>query len=539
MSKILNFKTEAREKLLVGINTLADAVKVTMGAMGRNVVIERPFLAPHITKDGVSVAKEVFLPCPTENMGCDIIREAASKTADIVGDATTTSTVLAQEMIRLADIIIKNGVNPQKIKRGMQQAQQDVISVLNNLSNKLDINSVELNDIAYIAANNDRHLSNLIVDAIRRVGSDGIVLVDDSKTNETYSDFLKGVTIDRGYISEYFVTNPEKMIAQYENPLILFVDKNIKAIQELTPVIEACNSNGIKTPLVIIADDIIEQALNVLVTNKIQRGLEVIAIKSPSFGDNRKDLMKDMAVATGGTYISDTNGISLEKLCTLSQKEILMHLGDCEKITVSKNSTTIIGGKGDKDEILVRANSIKSDITNTSTPHYLSQMKDRVAKLTGGVAVIYSGAATEIEMKEKKDRIDDAICATKSALEEGYVAGGGRALAYIKDVLSHNKEEIDGNSKDGYDVVINALTAPARQILENAGYDYIHIKGDRNGIDATDGEIKDLINAGIIDSTKAIRVALENAVSVASMWCTTDVTISMIKEDKPKEMFGM
>lgn len=545
MSKVVLFGKEAREKLAKGINILADAVRSTLGPRGRNVVIEKPYQAPHVTKDGVTVAREISLADPVENMGAEMIRQAASTTADSAGDGTTTSTVLAQQMISEGLSAIEGGANPIDIKRGMDRALKDVVAILEKQSEKIDLDSERVQQVATISANNDPELGRTIAKAIKSVGTDGVVLVEESKSPETTVDYLQGITFDRGYMSEKFVTNPEKMVVEYHDPVILFIDENVKSIQSVLPVIEACNTNGVKVPLVIIADDIIEQALNMLIANKMTRGLEVVAIKAPSFGDNRKDVMQDMAIATGGVFLSDSNGKNLDQACRAFEKTkskehqvaLLQNLGQCEKITVGKHTTTIVGNAGKEEEVQIRVGEIKAQMQEASADGYKAQMKERIAKLTGGVAVIYVGAATEIEMKEKKDRVDDAVAATQAALLEGIVAGGGLTLAKCFAAM-RDLDDI------GYTIVANALYQPMLGIMENAGANEdattkaaVVIHDDRGiGYDALNDVWVNLKDEGIIDPVKVTRVAVENAVSVASTVLTTNVTVNMEIGDRPKDV---
>lgn len=527
MAKEISFNLEARNKLKSGVDQLANAVKITLGPKGRNVVIQKSFGAPTITKDGVTVAKEIELDDPIENMGAQMVKEVASKTADIAGDGTTTATVLAQSMIHVGMKNVTAGANPMDLKRGIDLAVKEVIKDLINQSERIDNDLEKVKQVAAISANNDAEIGELIADAMKRVTKDGVITVEESKGTDTYVDEVIGMQFDRGYLSPYFVTNAEDMVAEYEDALILIHDKKISNMQEILPILEKAVSSG--KPLLIIAEDLDSQALGVLVVNRLRAQLKVVAVKAPGFGDRRKAMLEDIAVLTGGTVISEEKGYKLENT-------ELAHLGSAEKIEVDKDNTTIVNGRGDKILIDARINQIKQQIETTTSEYDKEKLQERLAKLAGGVAVLYVGAATEMEMKEKKDRVDDALHATRAAVEEGIVAGGGVALVRAIESL----KDLQGASADeniGIQIVRNALEAPLRAIANNAGVEgsvvLQKVKEGKGsfGYNARTDEYTDLKIAGVIDPTKVTRIALENAASIAGMILITDCVVS----DKPEK----
>ncbi|HRG32427.1 MAG TPA: chaperonin GroEL [Saprospiraceae bacterium] len=531
MAKDINFNSEAREKLKSGIDKLANAVKVTLGPKGRNVVIQKSFGAPQITKDGVTVAKEVELEDAVENMGAQMIKEVASKTADIAGDGTTTATVLAQSMVNAGLKYVTGGSNPMDLKRGIDKAVMAVTADLKKQSEQIGNDFNKIKQVGSISANNDEEIGGLIADAMKRVTKDGVITVEEAKGTHTYVDEVIGMQFDRGYLSPYFITNAEKMIAEYDNPYILITDKKISNMQEIVPILEKVVSSG--RPLLIIAEDVDSQALGVLVVNRLRANLKVVAVKAPGFGDRRKAMLEDIAVLTNGTVISDEKGYKLEST-------ELEHLGQAEKIEVDKDNTTLVNGKGTKKMIEARINQIKQQIESTTSDYDKEKLQERLAKLAGGVAVLYVGAATEVEMKEKKDRVDDALHATRAAVEEGIVAGGGVALVRAIDSLEKIKNVVNEDEKFGIDIVRKALEAPLRVIAENSGDEasvvVMHVKAKKGayGYNARTGQYEDLKKAGVIDPTKVTRIALENAASIAAMLLMTECVIS----DKPKEDKG-
>jgi chaperonin GroEL len=527
MAKIISFDSEARAKLKSGIDQLANAVKVTLGPKGRNVVIQKSFGAPVITKDGVTVAKEIELEDAVENMGAQMVKEVASKTADAAGDGTTTATVLAQAMVNAGMKYVTAGANPMDLKRGIDKAVAVVIADLKKQSEVIGSDYNKIKQVAAISANNNEEIGSLIAEAMKRVTKDGVITVEEAKGTDTYMDEVIGMQFDRGYLSPYFITNTENMTTEYDNPLILIHDKKISNVQEIVPVLEKAVQTG--RPLLIIAEDVDSQALGTLVVNRLRAGLKIVAVKAPGFGDRRKAMLEDIAILTGGTVISEEQGYKLENA-------ELTHLGQAEKITVDKDNTTIVNGKGTQAEINSRIAQIKSQIETTTSDYDKEKLQERLAKLAGGVAVLYVGAATEVEMKEKKDRVDDALHATRAAVEEGIVAGGGVALVRTIAVL----EGLSGLNEDenlGIQIVKKALEAPLRTIAENAGVDGSVVfqevsksKGSK-GYNARTDEYEDLKKAGVIDPTKVTRVAIENAGSIASMVLTTECVISDKKED--------
>jgi chaperonin GroEL len=530
MAKKISFDTEARGKLKKGIDALANAVQVTLGPKGRNVVLQKSFGAPQVTKDGVTVAKEIELEDPIENMGAQLVKEVASKTADAAGDGTTTATVLAQAMVTAGMKYVAAGANPMDLKRGIDKAK---IAVTENLKSQSEVIGDDFNKIKQvgsISANNDDQIGELIADAMKRVSKDGVITVEEAKGTDTYVDEVMGMQFDRGYLSPYFVTNAEDMKTEYESPLVLIHDKKISNTQDLIPVLEKSSAAG--RPLLIIAEDVESQALGLLVVNRLRGGLKVVAVKAPGFGDRRKAMLEDIAVLTGGTVISEEKGYKLENV-------ELEHLGQAEKITVDKDNTTIVNGAGSNDSIKARINQIKQQIETTTSDYDREKLQERLAKLSGGVAVLYVGASTEVEMKEKKDRVDDALHATRAAVEEGIVTGGGVALVRAISSLD-NVDTISEDEKMGVMIVKKALEYPLRKIAENAGDDgSVVLKEvisgkDAFGYNAKTGVYEDLKKAGVIDPTKVTRIAVENAASIAGMVLTTESVVSDIPEDKPE-----
>jgi chaperonin GroEL len=527
-AKQINFNTEAREKLKEGIDALANAVKVTLGPKGRNVIIQKSFGAPSVTKDGVTVAKEVELEDAVANMGAQMVKEVASKTADAAGDGTTTATVLAQAMVTAGLKNVAAGANPMDIKRGIDKAVRVVVENLRTQTENIGEDFDKIQQVAAISANNDEAIGKLIADAMKRVSKDGVITVEEAKGTDTYVEEVIGMQFDRGYLSPYFITDADKMIAEYETPYLLITDKKIGNMQEFVPVLEKTLQTG--RPLLVISEDVESQALGVLVVNRLRAGLKVVAVKAPGFGDRRKAMLEDIAILTGGTVISEEQGYKLENAG-------LEHLGSCERVTVDKDNTTIVGGKGDAEAIKARIQQIKQQIETTTSDYDREKLQERLAKLAGGVAVLYVGAATEVEMKEKKDRVDDALHATRAAIEEGIVAGGGvaliRTLDSLKDLKGENEDE-----NYGIQIVRKSLESPIRTIAENAGVDssvVFHKVADEKGsfgYNARHDRYEDLKKAGIIDPTKVTRVALENAASIAAMVLTTECVISEKPEKK-------
>ncbi len=527
MAKEISFNSDARDQLKSGIDALADAVKVTLGPKGRNVVIQKSFGAPVVTKDGVTVAKEIELSDPIANMGAQMVKEVASKTADAAGDGTTTATVLAQAMVRAGLKNVAAGANPMDLKRGIEKAVKKVVENLKSQSELINKDFNKIKQVAAISANNDDEIGSLIANAMERVSIDGVITVEEAKGTDTYVEEVIGMQFDRGYLSPYFITNADTMQAEYENPLILIYDKKISNMQEMLPILE--KSLGTGRPLLIIAEDVDSQALGVLVVNRLRAGLKVIAVKAPGFGDRRKAMLEDIAILTGGTVISEEQGYKLENAG-------LEHLGNCEKITVDKDNTTIVNGKGTDSDIKARINQLKGQIESTTSDYDREKLQERLAKLAGGVAVLYVGAATEVEMKEKKDRVDDALHATRAAIEEGIVAGGGVALIRAISALE-NMKGLNADETTGIDIVRKALESPLRIIAENAGVEgsvvSMKVKAGKGayGYNARTDKYEDLKAAGVIDPTKVTRVALENAASIASMVLTTECVIN----DKPEK----
>jgi chaperonin GroEL len=524
MAKDITFNSDAREKLKSGIDALADAVKVTLGPKGRNVVIQKSFGAPQVTKDGVTVAKEIELADPIANMGAQMVKEVASKTADAAGDGTTTATVLAQAMVRAGLKNVAAGANPMDLKRGVDKAVKLVVANLKEQSEAISNDFAKIKQVASISANNDDEIGALIATAMERVSTDGVITVEEAKGTDTYMEEVIGMQFDRGYLSPYFITNADTMVVEYENPLILIYDKKISNMQEMLPILEKALGTG--RPLLIIAEDVDSQALGVLVVNRLRAGLKVVAVKAPGFGDRRKAMLEDIAILTGGTVISEEQGYKLEMTG-------LEHLGTCEKITIDKDNTTVVNGRGEQDDITSRINQIKAQIETTTSDYDREKLQERLAKLAGGVAVLYIGAATEVEMKEKKDRVDDALHATRAAVEEGIVTGGGVALVRAIDALKGFKG-LNDDETTGVDIVRKALEAPLRTISENAGVEgsvvLMKVKNGKGayGYNARTDEYGDLKAAGVIDPTKVTRVALENAASISSMVLTTECVINDI-----------
>ncbi|MDR2342634.1 MAG: chaperonin GroEL [Campylobacteraceae bacterium] len=525
MAKDIKFSDNARNELYEGVKKLNDAVKVTMGPRGRNVLIQKSFGAPSITKDGVSVAKEVELKDPVQNMGAALVREVASKTADQAGDGTTTATILAHAIFKEGLRNITAGANPIEVKRGMDKAVEAVIAELKEISKKVK-DKKEIAQVASISANSDTKIGELIADAMEKVGKDGVITVEEAKGIQDELDVVEGMQFDRGYLSPYFITNAEKMEAALDNPLVLLYDKKITNLKDLLPVLEQVQKTG--KPLLIIAEDIEGEALATLVVNKLRGVLNIAAVKAPGFGDRRKAMLEDIAILTGGEVISEELGRTLES-ATLND------LGKASRIVSDKDNTTIVNGGGDKTKIDARIAQIKAQILDTTSDYDREKLQERLAKLSGGVAVIKVGAATETEMKEKKDRVDDALSATKAAVEEGVVIGGGAAFIVAKSKI---KLDLKGDEAIGADIVTRALRAPLKQIAENAGFDAgvvannVELNNDKNfGFNAATGEYVDMFKEGIIDPVKVERIALQNAVSVASLLLTTEATINEIKEE--------
>lgn len=529
MAKEIKYNMDARDLLKKGVDELADAVKVTLGPKGRNVIVEKKFGAPHITKDGVSVAKEIELSDPFQNMGAQLVKEVASKTNDDAGDGTTTATVLAQAIIGVGLKNVTAGANPMDLKRGIDKAVVAVVNGLKEQAKEIGDDFKKIENVAKISANGDETIGKLIAEAMQKVKKEGVITVEEAKGTETYVDVVEGMQFDRGYISPYFVTDTEKMEADLENPLVLIYDKKISVLKDMLPILEQSVQTG--RPLLIIAEDIDSEALATLVVNRLRGSLKICAVKAPGFGDRRKEMLEDIAVLTGGVVISEEKGLKLDG-ATLDM------LGTAEKITVNKDNTVIVNGAGDKAAISARVSQIKAQIEKTTSDYDREKLQERLAKLAGGVAVLYVGAASEVEMKEKKDRVDDALSATRAAIEEGTVPGGG--IAYIRAIPA--LDSLKGDNEDettGIEIVKRAIEEPLRQIVENAGREGAVIvqkvkegKGDY-GYNAHKDEYEDLYKAGVIDPAKVARVALENAASIAGMFLTTECVIAEKKEDNP------
>ena len=529
MAKDIKFDIEARDGLKRGVDALANAVKVTLGPKGRNVIISKSFGAPQVTKDGVSVAKEIELADEHENMGAQMVKEVASKTNDLAGDGTTTATVLAQAIVKEGLKNVASGANPMDLKRGIDKAVEAITADLEKQSKQVGNSSEKIKQVAAISANNDDTIGELIAQAFGKVGKEGVITVEEAKGMETYVDVVEGMQFDRGYLSPYFVTDADKMIADLENPYILLFDKKISNLQEILPILEPVAQSG--RPLLIIAEDVDGQALATLVVNKLRGGLKIAAVKAPGFGDRRKAMLEDIAILTGGTVISEERGFSLDNT-TIDM------LGTCEKVQIDKDNTTVVNGGGVGKDIKTRVNQIKSQIETTTSDYDKEKLQERLAKLAGGVAVLYVGAASEVEMKEKKDRVDDALHATRAAVEEGIVAGGGVALVRAKAVLTKiTTDNLDETT--GVQIVNKAIEAPLRTIVENAGGEGSVVinkvlEGKKDfGYDAKSEEYVDMLKAGIIDPKKVTRIALENAASVAGMILTTECALIDVKEDAP------
>lgn len=534
MAKDIIFNIDARDRLKKGVDALANAVKVTLGPKGRNVIIDKKFGAPIITKDGVTVAKEIELKDPVENMGAQMLKEVASKTADAAGDGTTTATVLAQAIVTAGLKNVAAGANPMDLKRGIDKAVIAVVENLNKQSQKVGDDNKKIEQVATISANNDNVIGKLIAEAMKKVKKEGVITVEEAKGTETTVEVVEGMQFDRGYISPYFVTDADKMQAVMETPLILITDKKISSMKELLPVLEKAVQTG--KPIVIIAEDVDSEALATLVVNKIRGSLKIAAVKAPGFGDRRKAMLEDIAILTGGTLISEERGYKLENA------ELSM-LGTAEKISIDKDNTTIVGGKGKKADITSRVNQIKAQIETTTSDYDKEKLQERLAKLAGGVAVLYIGAATEVEMKEKKDRVDDALSATRAAVEEGIVPGGGVAFIRAIDAL----DKLKGDNEDettGIAIVKRAIEEPLRQIVANAGLEGAvivqKVREGKNdyGYNARTEKYENLLAAGVIDPTKVTRIALENAASIAAMLLTTECVLADQKEETPAMPMG-
>jgi len=529
MAKDIKYNWEAREGLKKGVDALANAVKVTLGPKGRNVIIDKKFGAPQITKDGVTVAKEIELQEPIENMGAQMVKEVASKTNDQAGDGTTTATVLAQAIFNTGLKNVTAGANPMDLKRGIDKAVAKVVENLKSQSVEINDSHEKIEQVATISANNDSAVGKVIAEAMQKVKKEGVITIEEAKGTDTYVKVVEGMQFDRGYISPYFVTDTEKMEAVYDTPYILIYDKKISNMKEFLPILEKVVQSG--RPMLIISEDVDSEALATLVVNRLRGGLKIVAVKAPGFGDRRKEMLEDIAILTGGTVISEEKGYKLED-ATLEM------LGTAEKITVDKENTTIVSGKGDKKAIAARIAMIKSQIEKTTSDYDREKLQERLAKMAGGVAVIYVGAASEVEMKEKKDRFDDALHATRAAIEEGIIPGGG--VAYIRSIAG--MKNLKGENEDqqiGIDIVRRALEEPLRQIANNAGKEGSVIvnavmKGKADyGYNARTDEYQHMIEAGVIDPTKVARVALENAASIAGMLLTTECVLAEIKEETP------
>lgn len=529
MAKEIKFDIKAREELKKGVDALADAVKVTLGPKGRNVIIDKKFGAPHITKDGVSVAREIELEDPFQNMGAQLVKEVASKTGDDAGDGTTTATVLAQSIIAVGLKNVAAGANPMDLKRGIDKAVAAVVEGIKGMSEEVGDDFKKIEDVARVSANNDEKIGRLIAEAMQKVKKEGVITVDEAKGTETTIDIVEGMQFDRGYISPYFVTNPEKMECAMDAPYILLYDKKISNLKDLLPVLEAVAQSG--RPLLIIAEDVDQEALATLVVNRLRGSLKICAVKAPGFGDRRKEMLEDIAILTGGTVISEEKGMQLSTAT-------LQNLGTAEKVTVNKENTTIVNGAGSKDDIAARVAQIKAQIAQTTSDYDREKLRERLAKLAGGVAVLHIGAPSEVEMKEKKDRVDDALSATRAAIAEGIVPGGGvayiRCLAALKDLKGANDDE-----QTGIAIVERAIEEPLRQIATNAGVEGAVVvqkvsegKADF-GYNARTDTYGNLLEEGVIDPAKVTRVALENAASIAGMFLTTECVIADKKEDNP------
>ncbi|MGB4415975.1 MAG: chaperonin GroEL [Paludibacter sp.] len=535
MSKEILYNIDARDQLKKGVDELANAVKVTLGPKGRNVIIEKKFGAPHITKDGVSVAKEIELEDPFQNLGAQLVKEVASKTSDDAGDGTTTATVLAQSIVSVGMKNVAAGANPMDLKRGIDKAVAEVVKSIAAQSKAVGDNYDKIEQVASISANNDTTIGKLIADAMRKVSKDGVITIEEAKGTDTTIEVVEGMQFDRGYISAYFVTNTEKMEVEMEKPYILIYDKKISNLKELLPVLEPAVQSG--RPLLIIAEDVDSEALTTLVVNRLRASLKICAVKAPGFGDRRKEMLEDIAVLTSGVVISEEKGIKLEQ-ATLEM------LGSAEKITVNKDNTVIVNGAGTKEAIVSRVAQIKAQIASTTSDYDREKLQERLAKLSGGVAVLYVGAASEVEMKEKKDRVDDALSATRAAIEEGIVPGGG--VAYIRAIGTLNGlKASNDDERTGIEIIKRAIEEPLRQIVANAGKEGAVVvqkvlEGkDDFGYNAQTDTYENFLAAGVVDPAKVCRVALENAASIAGMFLTTECVITEKKEDNPASQMPM
>ena len=536
MAKNITFNTDARDSLKKGVDALANAVKVTLGPKGRNVVIDKKFGGPSITKDGVTVAKEIELEDAMENMGAQMVKEVASKTADIAGDGTTTATVLAQAIVNAGLKNVAAGANPMDLKRGIDKAVNEIVKNINKISQEVGSSYDKIEQVASISANNDNVIGSLIAEAMKKVKTEGVITVEEAKGTETNVEVVEGMQFDRGYLSPYFITDPDKMETELESPYILLYDKKISSMKDLLPILEQTAQGG--KPLMIIAEDVDGEALSTLVVNKLRGALKVAAVKAPGFGDRRKAMLEDIAILTNATVISEERGFKLESTS-------IDMLGTCEKVVIDKDNTTIVNGSGDKNDIKARVNQIKSQIESSTSDYDKEKLQERLAKLAGGVAVLYVGAASEVEMKEKKDRVDDALAATRAAVEEGIVPGGGIAIIRAAKTLSKVKGDND-DEQTGINIIERAVEEPIRQIVENAGLEgsvvVSKIKDGKDdfGFNAKNEKYENMLKAGIIDPAKVVRVALENASSVAGMLLTTECVISEIpsKEDPPMPPMG-
>ncbi len=534
MAKDIKFNMEARDLLKKGVDQLANAVKVTLGPKGRNVIIEKKFGAPQITKDGVTVAKEIELEDHFENTGAQLVKSVASKTGDDAGDGTTTATILAQSIINVGLKNVTAGANPMDLKRGIDKAVAAVVDYIKNTSEKVNDDYDKIEQVAAVSANNDPEIGKLLADAMRKVTKDGVITIEESKSRDTHIGVVEGMQFDRGYLSSYFVTDTDKMECSMENPYILIYDKKISNLKDFLPILQSAVESG--RPLLVIAEDVDSEALTTLVVNRLRSNLKICAVKAPGFGDRRKAMLEDIAVLTGGLVISEEKGLKLEQ-ATLEM------LGTCDKVTITKDNTTIVSGAGDKQLIADRVAQIKNEIANTTSSYDKEKLQERLAKLAGGVAVLYVGANSEVEMKEKKDRVDDALCATRAAIEEGVVAGGGttyiRALDTLKDLKGDNADE-----QTGINIIERAIEEPLRQIVENSGCEGAVVvqkvkEGSGNfGYNARTDAYEDMCKAGVIDPAKVARVALENAASIAGMFLTTECLIVDKPEEKPAMPMG-
>ena len=529
MAKKIEFDIEAREGIKRGVDALADAVKVTLGPKGRNVIIGKAFGAPQVTKDGVTVAKEIELEDALENMGAQMVKEVASKTNDLAGDGTTTATILAQAIVKEGLKNVAAGANPLDLKRGIDKAVITVVEILEKQAVAVGDSSEKINQVASISANNDSNIGSLITESFEKVGKEGVITVEEAKGTDTYVDVVEGMQFDRGYLSPYFVTDSEKMEADLETPYILLYDKKISTMKDLLPVLEPVAQTG--KPLIVIAEDVDGEALATLVVNKLRGSLKIAAVKAPGFGDRRKAMLEDIAILTGGTVISEERGFTLENTT-------IEMLGTAEKVTIDKDNTTVVNGNGSSKDIKARVNQIKAQIEATTSDYDKEKLQERLAKLSGGVAVLYVGAPSEVEMKEKKDRVDDALHATRAAVEEGIIAGGGVALLNAKKSLAKLKSE-NADQATGIQIIKKAIESPLRIIVENSGGEgsvvvsKVDEEKDNFGYNAKDGTYVDMLKEGIIDPKKVTRVALENAASVSGMILTTECALVDIKEDAP------